>query len=102
MRVLSTIVQISTLSVLHVGKDLAFRSAVASQLVRHNHPRHILQTLQQPLEEALGSFGVTPFLNEDIEHNAVLIHGAPKIVLHPLDPDEYSSKCHLSPGRGLR
>src|ERR1700693_5512226 len=98
MRILSTIVQISTLAVLHVGKDQAFRSAVASQLVRHNHPRHILQTLQQPLEEALGSFGVTSFLNEDIEHNAVLVHGTPKIVLHTLDPDEYLVQVPLVPG----
>ena len=62
---------------------------VASQLVSHDHTRHILQPCQQPPEEARGSSGSTPALNKDVEHNAVLIHGTPEIVLHALDPDEY-------------
>jgi hypothetical protein len=32
--------------------------------------------------------GIAPGLNQDIEHNAMLIDGAPKAVLHALDPDE--------------
>ena len=27
-------------------------------------------------------------MNEDVAHNAILIDGAPEIVLHALDPDE--------------
>jgi hypothetical protein len=53
-----------------------------------NRGKHILQTLQQPREEALCSIGITPSLNEDIEHNAVLIDCRPEIVLHAPDPDE--------------
>ena len=32
---------------------------------------------------------LSALLNEDVEHNAGLIHGAPKIVLHAPDPDEH-------------
>ena len=91
MRVLGPIVQISALSVLNAGKQLTLSDAIAPQLVGHNHPRHILQTLQQPLEEALRGVGIAPGLNEDVEHNAILIDGAPEIMLHALDADEEAS-----------
>jgi hypothetical protein len=88
MRVFSPIIQISALSVLDVRKQLTLGDAVAPQLVSHNHPRLIMQALQQPLEEARGSLAITPGLNEDVEHNAMLIHGAPEIMLLALDADE--------------
>jgi hypothetical protein len=59
-----------------------------------------LQTRQQPLEEALCCLGVSPGLNEDVEHNAVLIDGAPEVT--PWIRMKTSSMCHLSPGRGRR
>jgi hypothetical protein len=37
---------------------------------------------------ALRSVGIAPGLNQDVEHHAILIDGAPEIVLHALDPDE--------------
>src|SRR5260221_288783 len=70
-------------------KQVAPRHSVASQLVRHDHPRHITQVPQQAPEEALGSFAIAAFLNEDVEHDTILIHSAPKIMLHALDPDEH-------------
>ena len=82
---------------LDVGKQVALCHAVASQLVGHDPAAHIA-TLQQAPEEALGGFGISPLLNEDVEHNAVLIHGAPKIVLHALDPDEHLVQVPLVPG----
>ena len=74
---------------LDLRKQLAFRHAVAPQLVGYDHPRHVVQTLQQAPEETLGCFPVAAFLNQDVDHHAILIHGAPKIVLHALDPDEH-------------
>ena len=47
MRVLGPIVQISALSMLDARKQLTLSDAIASQFVGHDHPRHILQTLQQ-------------------------------------------------------
>jgi hypothetical protein len=58
----------------------------------------MVQSLQQAPEEALGGFGISALLNEDVEHNAVLIHAAPKIVLHALDPDEHLVQVPLVPG----
>src|SRR6202522_1364871 len=82
---------------LDVGKQVALCYAVASQHVGHDHPRHIVLALQQAPEEALGGFGISALLNEDVEHNAVLIHAAPKIVLHALDPDEHLVQVPLVP-----
>src|ERR1700680_323165 len=73
----------------NLGKQLALGHAVASQLISHDHARAILKALQQPSKEALRGFGISPWLNQDVEHNAVLIRGTPKIVLHALDPDEH-------------
>jgi hypothetical protein len=73
---------------LDTGKQLALSYAVASQIVCHDYPRHILQALQQAPEETLGGFGITPVLNKDVEHNAILIHRPPKIMLGALDSDE--------------
>jgi hypothetical protein len=54
MRVLGQIIQISALSVLHVGKQFTLSDTIAPQSVGYDHSRHILRTLQKPLEEPLG------------------------------------------------
>ena len=83
---------------LDIGRELAFRHAVAPQFVGHDRPRHILQSLHQTSEETSGRIGVATFLNRDVEHDAILIHGAPKIVLHTVDPDEHFVEVPLVPG----
>jgi hypothetical protein len=97
MRVFGAVVQIPALSMFNLGKDLALRYAVASQLVGHDHPRHVLQALQQPAKEALGGFGIPPLLHENVEYNTILIHGAPEVVLHPLDANEHLVHVPLVP-----
>ena len=90
MRILGSIVQVSALSdARHRASRSPLSDAIAPQLVGHDHPRHVLQPVQQTPEEALGGVGIAPVLHEDVQHNAVLIHGAPQIVLHALDPDEH-------------
>lgn len=89
MRVLRAVGQISALSVFDVWKDPPLRHAVASQLVGHDHARHILKAFQQTSEETHRGFGVPPWLNEDVENDAVLVHGSPKKMLHAVDPDEH-------------
>ena len=98
MRVLRTVVEISALPMFDSRKQLTFRHTVAPQLVGHDHPRHIVQTRQQASEETLGCLAVAACLNEDVEHNAILIHGAPQITLHALDPDEHLVQVPLVPG----
>ena len=73
----------------YLGKQLAPGDTVASQLISHDHAWHVLKAFQQAAKEALRGFGVPPWLNQDVEHNAVLIDGTPKIVLHAPDPDEH-------------
>jgi hypothetical protein len=88
MRILGPVVQISALSVLDAGKQLTPSDTIAPQLVSHDHPRDVLQPLQKPPEEALRGVGIAPGLNQDVEHNAILIDGAPEVMPHALDPDE--------------
>jgi hypothetical protein len=98
--VFGSVIEISTLSVLDVGKHLTLRYTVASH-VGDDHPRLVLQSPEQPFEEALGGFRIAPFLNEDVQRNTMLINRSPEIVLHALDPNT-SSRCRLSPGWGRR
>jgi hypothetical protein len=88
MRVLRSIVEVAALPVLNIRQKLALCHAVALQLVGDEDARHILQTLQQPLEEALRRPGIAAALHQDIKHHAVLIDSAPEIVQLTLDPDE--------------
>ena len=63
MRVFRAIVQISALSMFGFWKQLALSHAVASQLIGHDHARHILKAFQQSSEESLCCFGISPWLN---------------------------------------
>jgi hypothetical protein len=85
------------LSVFDVRKQLTLSDAIAAQFVGHDHPRHILQTLQKPSEETLRSVGISSGLNENVENNTILIDGTPEIVLHTLDPDEDLVQVPLVP-----
>jgi hypothetical protein len=88
MRVLGSIIQISALPMLDAREQLSLSDTIAPQLIGHDHPRFILQTLQQPIEEALRRLGIAPGLNKDVEHNSMLIDGPPEIMLDALDTDE--------------
>ena len=74
---------------------MAVGHAVASQLVGDDHPRHILKAFQQPAKESFGRVAVSPWLNEDVEHHALLIHRAPEIVLYSTYPDEHLVQVSL-------
>jgi hypothetical protein len=89
MGVLRAVVEVSALSVLDIGQQMALSYPIASKLVGDDHPRHILQTLQQTPEELLGGFRIPSVLHKDIEGHAILIHGTPQAVLNLLDPDEH-------------
>ena len=83
---------------LNLRQQLAQSHAVASQLIRHDHAWHVIEALQQSSKEAFGCLGIPPLLNEDVENEAVLIHGTPRIVLHALDPDEHLVQVPLVSG----
>jgi len=79
-------------------KQLALPPPHGFAAYRHDHARNILKAFQQPAKEALRGVGIPPWLNEDVEHDAVLIDRSPKIMPHALDPDEHLIKVPLVTG----
>jgi hypothetical protein len=88
MRILSPVVEIAALPVLDIRQKRALGHTVAFQFIGYDHARHILQALQQSFEEALGRFAITPSLNQDVEHDAILIHRTPQIMKSALNADK--------------
>jgi hypothetical protein len=78
-----------------LGRRLALCHTIASQFVRNDHTWHILEAVYKTPEETLRGSAIPSWLNQDVEHNAVLSHGAPKIVLHALDPNEHCIEIPL-------
>src|SRR5690349_20259043 len=70
------------LAMLNPGHDLLLCRAVAGKLVGdHDAGRpHLL--LQQLAQQPLGSLLVAATLDQDIEHDAGLVHGSPQPVLY--------------------
>ena len=64
------------------------RSPIASEFVGDQPSRFAPLPLQQLPEESLGSSGVSSTLDQDVDHVAVLINGAPQVVSLALDADE--------------
>ena len=87
VRHLGPVVEVAALPVFDPGQDLAFGRAVAAELVRHDHPWDVLQTAQQLAEEPPRRSGIAPALHENVEHMAVLIHGAPEVMQLAPDAD---------------
>src|SRR3954449_10751059 len=84
------------------GHHLTLRSAVARQLVRDHHTRHAGLALQQLPEQAFGGRLVPPLLDENVEHDPILVDGPPQPVLLAGDHQAHFVECHLSPGQGSR
>src|SRR5262249_41395491 len=80
MRVLTPVVEVATLAMLYPWQYLTLRCTVALQLVRNNHPWHVLEPLQQLTKELLRRLLVAATLHQDVEHVIVLIHGAPQVM----------------------
>jgi hypothetical protein len=55
-------------------------SAIATQAIGDDAPGLLLQAGEQPLEEALRRSDVPAVLDQDVEHDAVLIDRTPEIV----------------------
>src|SRR5262245_10199805 len=80
MGVLRAVIEIPVLAVLHARQDLPLGRTIAFELVRDEHPRHILAALEQLAEEFLGRMLVPPTLDQDIQDMTVLIYHPPEIV----------------------
>ena len=51
--------------------------------------RFVSKSNEQPSEETLRRLAIATALNQHIEHDTVLVHGAPKILNDTVDPDEH-------------
>src|SRR3954469_4636005 len=67
------------------GHDLTLGGAVARQLVRDHHTRHAGLPLQQLAKQTLGGLFVPPALDQNVEHDPILVDGPPEPVLRSPD-----------------
>jgi hypothetical protein len=86
----------------HVAEDASHGSGVASQFVGNEsavvrNPDHA-----RVFEKSLGGALIMMPLDQNVDHVAILIHGAPQIPLLAVDANETSSKCQWSPSRPSR
>src|SRR5215207_8212743 len=67
------------------GHHLTLRGAVARQLVHDHHTRHAGLALQQLAKQAFGGPLVAPALDQDVEHDPILVDSPPEPVLLSAD-----------------
>src|SRR4051794_27897134 len=85
MRVLCPVVETLMSAMLDRGHHLVFRGTVARQLVRDHDTRGPALLFQQLAEQALGGLFVPPFLDENVEHNPILVNSPPEPILRSAD-----------------
>src|SRR3954466_14907745 len=71
--------------VLDRGYDLTLGGAVAGELVRDHDTRDPALLFQQLAEQALGGLFVPPALDQDVEHDPILVDRSPKPMLLAAD-----------------
>ena len=92
-----------TVNLIGSGRDKAHEDRPHERLcpIRDHHTRHAGLPLQQLAEQALGGLLVPPALDENVEHDPILVDGPPEpVLLFRLIIRHTSSRCHLSPGQG--
>jgi len=67
------------------GEALAFRRALALQLLRDDDLRDIPQALEQLVKKLLGCLLVAPALHQNIRHVILLVNRAPQVMPLPRD-----------------
>ena len=87
MRIFCPIVDPFVRAVLDIWHDLTLGGSIRAELVG-DHPSGWAALLaQETPQQALGRFGITPRLDDFVEHIAVLIHRPPQPVLLARDRD---------------
>src|SRR3954451_24970214 len=88
------------LSVSNTRHYHSFRRTVAAQLVRNNDARLASSSAQELAKEPDRSETIAFRLNEDIEHNTVLIDGSPEVMSDAVDLQEDFVQMPLIAGSG--
>ncbi len=85
---------------LHTRQHLPLRCPIAAELIRDEHPWHILTALQELAEELLRCTLVAPALHEDIEYITFLVDRPPQLVRLLVDLEEDFIHVPLVPWSG--
>ena len=101
VRILRAVIEVTVLAVLHAGENFSARRTIASELIHHDDPRHIVKTFKQLVKKALGRTFVTSALNQDIQHVALLVDRSPKVMALAVDRDEHFVQMPLVTSAGL-
>lgn len=80
MRVFAAVIAGATLPMCDPRQALPLRRAVALELIRDEHPWHVLQPLEHLAKELLRRFLVAAALHQDIQHAVVLVNSAPPVM----------------------
>jgi hypothetical protein len=88
------------LSMSNAGHHDPFPRSVAPELVRNNDARFAASGSQQLAEEAHGCEAIALGLDQNIEHDAVLINGSPQIMRYAIDLEEDFVEMPLVAGPG--
>jgi hypothetical protein len=70
-------------------EDGSLSDAIAAQTIGDEASRFVLKPMQQVLEETLRGSAVPSVLHQYVQHDAMLINGAPQIVQHAPNADEH-------------
>jgi hypothetical protein len=100
MRVLTAVVEIPTLAVFHPRQDRALRRSVTLQLIRDDHPWHVLQPLEQLPEKLFRGLLVAAALHQDIQHVVVSVNRAPQVMALAIDGQKDLVEVPLVPWLG--
>jgi hypothetical protein len=83
---------------LHTGQDLAFRRTIASQFIRNDHARDILQFFQERgAKNRSAAFLLRRLCDPYIEYVAILIYCSPQIMLLAFDRKENARPYAICP-----
>ena len=94
VRILRPIVQTLVSPMLSVRQDPPNCWRVACQFVGGQHARFITGAVNNLTQEAFGCLLITPRLDEDVQHDAILIDGSPQPVAWPVSRKRgYSAAC---------
>ncbi len=84
---------------LSVRQCSANRRRVAGELVGDHHLRlGPVLTVDHAVQEMFGGYLITPFLDEDVKYDAVLINGTPQPVAFAADPQRHLVEMPLVAG----
>lgn len=83
------------MAVFNARHDLPLGGPVAFELVGDHQPGRPNMLLQQLTKQALGRLLVAPALHHNLQHEPVLVDGAPQVMLLASMVITTSSRCHF-------